>query len=199
LPYAFTVKRPLLDLQTCAAITDLSRDRLVGLIEDGSIVAFNIAAPGTQRPFWRVLARSLFDHLAGKREAQTPAQLALEVSRLVPLAVHAVPLKAVYRLLACDQNHGRALVDAGLLVAITAARTGPNGSALITRKSTVGFLLSRMEGVYPAAASGLSPSGAPKLAAAPSTLAPGKRLATGLQEAARGIHAGSSEKGKAYG
>ena len=145
-PITFTLKRPLLTMSACSAIADQHAEQLAQRIEDGSILAFNIALRAAHsRPCVRVLATSLAEHLSapGRRSVETPAQVLAQVSAIFPALAETIRTDTFARILGCTISHARHLAHGGAVRVIKEGKGGRGHSALFCRRSCVEFLMQR--------------------------------------------------------
>jgi len=147
-PLNFSVRRPLLSLETSAALADLTTEAVMDLIRDGTLrFAFNVATPDAGRQCLRVLAVSLADYLNGthnsKRLLETPAQVRAAVAGIFPaLAGDTLRIDTFCRLLSISLDHGARLAETCVQRA-RHGRRGQNCGTLIVRASALEFLLKR--------------------------------------------------------
>lgn len=137
--------RPLGDINSVMRDLDINADRVRALVEQGSLIGFNISAAKTARSELRVLTHSV-EHY---RRTGGEKVLRLEwpqIFRLIlphdKLFVRGVE---IVRGLNCDRGHVENLIASGFLVCCKKARPGPNGSPIITRGSFENFLIRRLQ------------------------------------------------------
>ena len=147
------VGRPLIHLQTVIDMTNGTSDSVLLLIEDGQLeFAWDISSQGCKRREIRVWRDSLLTYLAsrekeGKGESEK-GRFALSPFHPGSLALfsHAretVKTTELQRIFSASQTHVQDLIREGCLVALTQAKPGPGGFALVTRESVVSFLVRR--------------------------------------------------------
>lgn len=98
--------------------------------------AWDIATPGAERREVRIFWRCLLPGAPALSEAQV-------YNEVIPSHWGRVRGASIYRRWSCSQAHLGNLSAAGCVQAITAARTGPGGSAEYTRSSLITFLRRR--------------------------------------------------------
>lgn len=159
-PAALQRKLPILDdhllvLATISAarakLPGHDEDDILALIEDGYLLAFNIALqpPPLMARELRILPPSL--DLYARQFSKTPVRAFAHTWPRVLLAGEDKPFlfaPTVALMLTCSPTHVTNLIDAGLLRQLDGTRysRGPNGAACILRESFLGFLKSRLEG-----------------------------------------------------
>lgn len=147
-PISFTLRHPLLDLRTCAGITNKRNRDLVLAIEDGSIqYAFDLRTANSGKREIRVLALSLRQFVDGVRPQaaqDTPARTRQVVSELFPAFGESIESRNFARIVSCCSYHITRLIKGGHLSGVRPTqRSGPNSSAKIPRVVAIDFLCSR--------------------------------------------------------
>ena len=146
-------RRPTMQIGAVKGILDIGEDEVIALIEEGSLVAWNIALPGAERRELRVLTQTVAlaqARMVSSGSARSGAQLITEKETFTLLFPHAKPFVTgteAQRMLNCGSTHVIRLVNEGCLEQCKGSkyRRGPNGSPAITRESFEGFLRERVE------------------------------------------------------
>jgi len=137
--------RPLGDLNATMRDLDLDSDAVRALVDEGKLVAFDIAAGRAARSELRVLTKSI-EHYQTTGGAQP---LDLDWPGIVRLVLPTDKLFVrgieVRRALNCDRGHVENLILAGCLAVVKKPKKGPGGSPIITRESVEAFLKDRMQ------------------------------------------------------
>lgn len=145
-PIPFQIRRPLLDVPTCATITDRPTEEILRLIQSGQLrLAFDLARPGARRRELRVLGRCLAEFMQGTQPAgvETPASVRAEIDGIFPALADNLKACTVLRLFNCSSDHVLDLARKGLITVARPGRRGANGDLLLQRASLVEFLVSR--------------------------------------------------------
>lgn len=145
-PIPFQVRRPLLDVPTCATITDRPTEEILILIQSGRLrLAFDLARPGARRRELRVLGRCLAEYMQGTQPtvAETPASVRAEIDEIFPALADNLKACTVLRLLNCSSDHVLDLAKSGLITVARPGRRGAGGDLHLQRASLVEFLVSR--------------------------------------------------------
>lgn len=143
-PISLLIRRPLLDLNASASIADRTAEELNEAIDDGRVLAFNIAVRSNQKRCLRILVTSLAEHLNGaKRPPESPAALLATVSNLFPALAQTIRLENFARTLGCTLVHARHLVEERCVQVAHAGRPARGDACTIHRASAVAFLISR--------------------------------------------------------
>jgi hypothetical protein len=142
---AIIAPRPLGDVNSAMRDLDMNADRVRALLDQGTLIGFNISVKNSGCCVLRVLTQSIEHYRAtGGRK---PLVLEWpEIFRLIlPHKKLFVRGYEIARSLNCDRGHVENLIAARLLVASRKARSGPNGSPIITRGSFENFMIGRLQ------------------------------------------------------
>ena len=130
------------DVNSVMRDLDVSADLVRAMVEEGGLIAFNIAA-AKSRAELRVLTRSV------EHYRQTRQWLRLEWPEIFRLILGHQQLFVrgyeVARCLNCDRGHVENLIATRCLAVSQKSRPGPNGSPHITRGSFENFLIGRLQ------------------------------------------------------
>ena len=133
------------DVNSVMRDLDLDAGQVRALVEQGTLIAFDISAKKSTRMQLRILTQSVNFY----RQQDRKAALRLEWPEIFRLIVPHQKLFVrgveVVRGLNCDRGHVENLINAGILVVSRRSRPGPNGSPLITRGSYENFLIGRLQ------------------------------------------------------
>ncbi|MEI8288671.1 MAG: hypothetical protein WCH99_04315 [Verrucomicrobiota bacterium] len=137
--------RPMGDVNSVMRDLDMNADRVRALVEQGTLIAFNITAVKSNRADLRILTKSVehYRDNGGKKALRLEWP---EIFRLImPHNKFFVRGFEVARGLNCDRGHVENLIISGHLVTAKKAQPGPNGSPIITRGSFESFLIGRLQ------------------------------------------------------
>jgi len=143
-PHAAIQPRPLGCVNTAMRDLDRSYDGVCWLVEEGKLVAFNIAAPGKARKSLRILTASIEHYRETRQAFERPWP---EIFRLI-VRHELLFLRSpeIDRALNCDPKQASALISAGCFTVARNGRAGNGCAAIITRASFEKFLWDRLEG-----------------------------------------------------
>ncbi len=145
-PILLPVRRPLLSLSACAALSDRSMVDLLRRVEDGRLVAFDLAtSQSSARRLLRILSKSMAAEMGNgpRPKAETPAQLLAEIAEFVPALSATIRSESLQRLFSIEHQHVHQLARARHLEVARYGRRGRGGSTLFSISSCVQFLAAR--------------------------------------------------------
>ena len=147
-PLQFTVRRSLLDIWTCCAVTNEDPETILIAIAEGRILyAFDLRTVASGKRCLRVLSKSLHDYVNRERvnpRDDTPAKLRAAVVQLFPACADFIPAPAFARITNCSGPHVLNLIHRKFLKAAAPVRAlGPTSAPRIHRASAVQFLCER--------------------------------------------------------
>jgi len=145
-------RRPTMSVDTAKGILDLSEDEIGNLVDDGTLVAFDIKHPAAERRDLRLLTWSVAEY-SKLNPDRSPCyhNMIPPTSAISDLLPHEKPFftgKEIKRLLNCGRQHLINLVTSKALLQVpgTKYRPGPKGWPVITRESFITFLQTRIIG-----------------------------------------------------
>jgi hypothetical protein len=134
--------RPLGCIHLVMRDLDVDANRVRELVEQGSLIGFNIAVKTTSRRDLRILGKSVENY------KQTGKPLDLEwpeiFQSIIPHDKPFVHGLEIQRGLNCDPGHVENLIANGYMVVSRKSRPGPGGSPIVTRDSFDHFLSGRL-------------------------------------------------------
>ncbi|HEY0551146.1 MAG TPA: hypothetical protein VGF13_16185 [Verrucomicrobiae bacterium] len=139
------LRRPLLSLDTCAAIANKDNDDLIAAAERGAVLAFNIQRSQSGRRLVRVLASSLVDYVNGDAPDSPhwpSAIVRAKVADIFPALAVTIEAANLARFMSCDSGHVTGLIRDKAIQC--ERRSGINSSARVSRESAVNFLCGRV-------------------------------------------------------
>jgi hypothetical protein len=144
LPHPLGVPRPLGNLNAAMRDLDMDADGIRRLIDEGVLIAFDIARQKSKPQHLRILTKSIdyYRQNSGKKfmVLEWP-----EIFRLVlpheKLFVRGLEMQ---RSLNCDEGHVANLIKSGFFTLAKKARAGRDGSPIVTRASFENFLIGRL-------------------------------------------------------
>lgn len=139
-PIRLPIFTPVVCLQTARSVLGVSEDKVLRLVEDGSLMAWDLRSPGSKRELLRILTLSLRSHSDGLGAIRPNDTEAL--SRLVPWPSPTVLASRLASNLVVSSTHIANLVREGSLQAAT-KRIRAKDSLPILRESAVAFLTKR--------------------------------------------------------
>jgi hypothetical protein len=139
--------RPMGCLNSAQCLLDRSADGIAWLIDEGKLVAFNIAHPKARKKCLRILTASIQHYQETGRAFERGWP---EIFRLIiKHELLFVRCQEIGRVLNCDPKQTAALVSAGCFTVAKASRRGRTGGGIVTRASFEQWLFNRMEGEAP--------------------------------------------------
>ena len=144
-------KRPMMTVESAKGILDKSEDEVLGLIECGALVAWNISTPRRVRREFRILTKSVGMAQARPTGALDHPLFIPEPEIFMLLMPHVrvtVTGVEIQHILNCGSTHVIRLVEARCLAQAPGSdyHRGPHGSPRIQRASLEEFLRTRLEG-----------------------------------------------------
>lgn len=139
-PVRLPICRPLVGIETAKAILGVGEDKVLGLVDSGSLVAWDLRAANASRSLLRILTQSLRFHadgLDGPRPSFTYA-----LGQVLPGSAATVLSSQLAWSLGVSSTHVGNLVLSGSLKA-AGRRAHGKASLPITRASVVAFLEAR--------------------------------------------------------
>jgi hypothetical protein len=137
---AWPIKRPLVDIAVGMAVIDASAVSVLKLIDGGELeFAFNIARPGKQRRYVRILTESLRRFVNGISD---PMPFDKVLSIVVPGASSSIYQSWLARMLNVETFHITTLIRCGVFEKC-GPRKNRTDSQLVTRQSVYDFLTER--------------------------------------------------------
>ncbi|MDR3460134.1 MAG: hypothetical protein P4N60_22125 [Verrucomicrobiae bacterium] len=137
--------RPLGDVNSVMRDLDLDSESVRGLVDQGSLIAFDISSTKTERRDLRILTKSVehYREMGGKKPLVMEWP---EIFRLImPHNNFFVRSMEIARGLNCERTHVANLIAAGHLFCSRKSKPGPGGSALVSRTSYESFLIGRLQ------------------------------------------------------